>query len=313
MTPDKDVLIRAQNRIAEYIHRTPLLHSATIDKICNAKISFKCENYQKAGVFKSRGASNAVFSLIENGFDGLLATHSSGNHAQALSRVAKYSNLKAHVVMPKNSLLSKVNAVRDYGAELTFCEATLEARESTLKKVLKENEGFEIHPYDNYDIIAGQATCAMEILEEYSPDYIIAPVGGGGLLSGTSLAVSYFSKNSKVIGAEPEMANDAKKSFDSKTFIPSVNPQTIADGLRTSLGKLTFPIIIKNVHDILTTDEQSIVYAMRLLWERAKILVEPSAAVALAVILNNPNIFSGKKVSLILSGGNADLDHLPWN
>lgn len=312
MIPSKDDLIRAHSRIKSYIHRTPLMHCESIDKICGATIHFKCENLQKAGAFKSRGASNAVFKLMESGFTGRVATHSSGNHAQALSRVAKYAGIEAHVVMPENSLKSKIAAVKEYDADITFCIPTLEARESTLAKVMQEVEAVEIHPYDNYDIIAGQATAAKEILEDYSPEIIIAPVGGGGLLSGTALLAKYFGNNVRVIAAEPEMANDAKLSFDSKTFVPSVNPQTIADGLRTSLGALTFPIILDHVHEILTCDEDSIVKAMRLMWERAKILAEPSSAAALAIVMNNPEIFKGKNIAVIVSGGNADLDNLPW-
>ncbi|MBN2728028.1 MAG: pyridoxal-phosphate dependent enzyme [Bacteroidales bacterium] len=312
MIPSKDDLIRAHSRIKSYIHSTPLMRCESIDKICGATIQFKCENLQKAGAFKSRGASNAVFKLMESGFTGRVATHSSGNHAQALSRVAKFAGIEAHVVMPENSLKSKIAAVQEYHADITFCIPTLEARESTLAKVMQEVEAVEIHPYDNYDIIAGQATAAKEILEDYSPDIIIAPVGGGGLLSGTALAAKYFGNNVKVFAAEPEMANDAKLSFDSKTFVPSVNPQTIADGLRTSLGDLTFPIILDHVDEILTCSEDSIVKAMRLMWERAKIMAEPSSAAALAIVMNHPEIFKGKNIAIIVSGGNADLDNLPW-
>ncbi|PLW94896.1 MAG: serine dehydratase [Marinilabiliales bacterium] len=312
MIPSKDDIVKAHQRIQSYIHRTPLEHCESIDKICGAKIHFKCENLQKAGAFKSRGASNAVFKLIESGFQGRVATHSSGNHAQALSRVAKYSGIQAHVVMPENSLKSKVDAVKEYEADITFCSPTLEARESTLAKVMSEVEAVEIHPYDNYDIIAGQATAAKEIIEEYSPDIIVAPVGGGGLLSGTALASRYFGNNVKVFAAEPEMANDARKSFESRTFVPSINPQTIADGLRTSLGELTFPIILDHVHEILTVDEESIIKAMRLMWERAKIMAEPSSATALAIVMNNPEVFAGKEIAVIVSGGNADLNNLPW-
>ncbi len=310
MIPSKDDISKAHQRIKSYIHRTPLTHCQSIDRICNARIHFKCENLQKAGAFKSRGASNAVFKLAEEKFQGRVATHSSGNHAQALSRVAKHLDIKAYVVMPENSLKSKIAAVREYGADITFCSSNLDARESTLRKIMMQEDAIEIHPYDNYDIIAGQATAAKEILEDYQPDFIVAPVGGGGLLSGTALSASYFGNNVTVIGAEPQMADDAQKSLRSKKLVPSVNPQTIADGLRTSLGKLTFPLILKHVSDILTVDEQSIIKAMQIMWERAKILAEPSSATALAVVMNNPQIFSGKEVAIIVSGGNIDFDHL---
>ncbi len=309
---DKSVLLAASRRIASYVHTTPLLASQTIDEMCGCKILLKCENFQKAGAFKSRGAANAVLSLLEDGFKGQVATHSSGNHAQALSRVARYAGIRALVVMPENSLASKINATRGYGAEITFCRPTLESRESTLTKIVAETGAAEIHPYDNPFVIAGQATCAMEIFAEYKPDFLLAPVGGGGLLSGTALAAAHFSPSTQVIGAEPSGAADAHRSFQSKQFMPSVNPQTIADGLRTSLGKLTFPLILKHVTDILLAGEDEIVNAMRLLWERAKIMAEPSSSVPLAVVMSNPEMFRNRNVCIIISGGNCDLDHLPW-
>jgi len=306
------LFIDAANRISSYVHHTPLLTCETIDRMCGCEIVFKCEHLQKAGAFKSRGAANAVFSLIESGFQGAVATHSSGNHAQALSRVALYAGIKAHVVMPENSLTSKINATRDYLAQITFCTPTLEARETTLASVMAETGAVEIHPYDNRDIIAGQATCAMEILNEIQPDFILAPVGGGGLLSGTALAAAHFGNHVQVIGAEPAGANDAWQSFKAGYLIPSVNPNTIADGLLTSLGQLNFPVIQQHVQDILLAGEREIIDAMRLLWERVKIMAEPSSAVPLAVVKANPDIFHNKKVCIIISGGNADLDHLPW-
>ena len=309
---DKQFFINAASRINSYIHRTPLLSCETISRMYGCEIVFKCEHLQKAGAFKSRGASNAVFSLIESGFQGDVATHSSGNHAQALSRVALHAGIKAHVVMPENSLTSKINATRDYKANITFCKPTLEARETTLAIVMAETGAAEIHLYDNRDIIAGQATCTIEILDEYLPDFIIAPVGGGGLLSGTAVAAAHFGNHVQVIGAEPAGANDAWQSFKAGYLIPSVNPNTIADGLLTSLGKLNFPVIQQHVKDILLASEPEIIDAMRLLWERAKIMAEPSSAVPLAVVKANPDIFRNKKVCIIISGGNADLDHLPW-
>ncbi|HBG69263.1 MAG: serine dehydratase [Bacteroidetes bacterium GWF2_43_63] len=309
---EKTALTEAAYRIKGYIHRTPLLSCSAIDRFHGCEIVFKCENFQVAGAFKSRGAANAVFSLIEKGFSGSVATHSSGNHAQALSRVALHAGIAAHVVMPENSLLSKINATKEYKAQVTFCQPMLAARETTLTKIIVDTGAVEIHPYDNREIIIGQATCAMEILDEYKPDFILTPVGGGGLLSGTALAAAYFGNSVKVIGAEPAGAADARESFVTKKFVPSVDPKTIADGLLTSLGKLTFPLILQHVNDILLADESEIISAMRMLWERAKIMAEPSSAVPLAVVKANPDIFRNKKVCIIISGGNADLDHLPW-
>lgn len=309
---EASIFTDAAGRIAGYIHRTPLISCSAINRICGCEIVFKCENFQKAGAFKSRGAANAVFSLLEDGYKGNVATHSSGNHAQALSRVALHAGIEAHVIMPENSLRSKINATKEYKAHITFCKPTLEARETTLEKVMADTGAVEIHPYDNPDIIAGQATCAMEILKEYNPDFLLAPVGGGGLLSGTALAAAHFSESVKVIGAEPAGAADAYRSFHSGKFVPSVNPVTIADGLLTSLGKLNFPVILRHVSSILLAEEYDIISAMRLLWERAKIMAEPSSAVPLAVVIANPEIFRNKKVCIIISGGNADLDHLPW-
>jgi len=309
---DRSIFSLTAERIAVYIRHTPLMSCESINKMAGCEITFKCENFQKAGAFKSRGAANAVFSLLENKFKGSVATHSSGNHAQALSRVALHVGIDAHVVMPENSLASKINATKGYKAHITFCKPTLEAREATLEQVISETGAVEIHPYDNPFIIAGQATCAMEVFEEYKPDFLLAPVGGGGLLSGTALAAAHFSPDTKVIGAEPSGAADAWKSFTTRQFVPSINPQTIADGLLTSLGQVTFPIILKHVHSILLADEEAIVHAMRLLWERAKIMAEPSSAVPLAAVLSNPELFKNKKVCIILSGGNADLDQLPW-
>ena len=239
-----------------------------------------------------------------------VATHSSGNHAQALALAAKLNNIKAYIVMPSNSSAVKVKAVEGYSGIITLCEPTLEARETTLKKVIDRTGAVEIHPYNNVKIIAGQATAAKELFEEVGLlDYIIAPVGGGGLLSGTALATHYFSPHTKVIAAEPEMANDAFLSFHSKQFVPSINPQTIADGLRTSLGDITFPIILEHVDDVVTVKEQTIVDAMKIIWERMKIIIEPSSAVTLACLLENKvPLMKNKRVGIILSGGNVDFD-----
>lgn len=303
----------AAERIRDYVHRTPVMTSSMIDGICGARLFFKCENLQKAGAFKSRGACNAVFSLDESQLNKGVATHSSGNHAQALARAAMLRKAEAYIVMPETSPLVKVEGVKGYGGRITFCKPTLQAREDTLKEIISNTGALEIHPYNDYRIIAGQATCAMELLQQ-SPDLdiVLAPVGGGGLLSGTALAATYLSPNTKVIAAEPEMANDAYRSFKEGRFVPSENPRTIADGLLTSLGSRTYPIIIKYVDDIVTVSEDGIVEAMRLVWERMKMVIEPSSAVPLAAILEQKIDVHGKRVGIIVSGGNVDLTSLPW-
>jgi threonine dehydratase len=303
----------AVDRVYPFINHTPVLTSGTIDRILNSNIFFKCENFQKVGAFKARGATNAVFQLDEQILSKGVSTHSSGNHAQALSWAASLRKCKAYIVMPANSSRVKVDAVKGYGGQITFCEPTLAARESMLDKVMKETGAIEIHPYNDVRIISGQATAALELLEEVPDlDLIIAPVGGGGLLSGTALSVHYFSPGTKVIAAEPEQANDAYLSFMSKKFVPSINPDTVADGLRTSLGSITFPIILKYVDDIVTVSESSILQAMRFTWERMKILIEPSSAVPLAALFGKKIEAANKRIGVILSGGNVDLDHLPW-
>ena len=303
----------AHERIKPFINRTPVLTSATINRMFGSDIFFKCENFQKVGAFKARGATNAVRSLDHAAFEKGVATHSSGNHAQALAWAAALSGANAYIVMPSNSSPVKVEAVKGYGGRITFCEPTLSSREKTLLRVIEETGAVEIHPYNDYRIIAGQATSALELIEEIPfLDTIIAPVGGGGLLSGTALSAFYFSKGIRVIAAEPEQANDAFRSFASGTFMPSVDPQTIADGLRTSLGSLTFPIILKYVNEIVTVSEESIINAMKFIWERMKIIIEPSSAVPLAALLENKDSFYGLKIGIILSGGNVDLENLPF-
>ncbi|MDP1621665.1 MAG: pyridoxal-phosphate dependent enzyme [Bacteroidales bacterium] len=307
------IILGAATRISPYINRTPVITSHTLNRLFESQIFFKCENFQKVGAFKARGATNAVLLLDQQQLSSGVATHSSGNHAQALSWAASLVNSKAYIVMPENSSKIKVAAVRDYGGIITFCEPTLQARESTLASILEKTGAIEIHPYNDERIIAGQATAALELIEEIKNlDIIMAPVGGGGLLSGTSLSAHYFRPEAKVIAAEPEQAADAFRSFTNQKFIPSENPQTIADGLRTSLGSITFPIILRHVHQIVTVNEESIVTAMRLIWERMKIIVEPSAAVPVAALLEKKTNIKGKRVGIILSGGNVDLDELPW-
>lgn len=305
-------IIHAQKRIQSYIHHTPLLRCEQINILCGAEVLFKAEHLQKAGAFKSRGAANAVFKLKEEGFAGIVATHSSGNHAQALARAARATGLKAHVVMPDNSSPAKVSAVRSYGADISFCSASLESREAELKKVIASTAATEVHPYNDLNIIAGQASCCLEILHETDPDIILAPIGGGGLMSGTLLARYFTGSRAEVIGAEPFNANDAAQSLSLGKLVPSVAPDTIADGLRTSLGSITWPIIRDHINDILTVSEEAIIDAMKIMWERAKIMAEPSSAVPLAAILQNPHRFRNRRVVIIVSGGNVDLNNLPW-
>ncbi len=311
--PGRDEILQAADRIRPHIHRTPVLTCSAIDHIAGASIFFKCENLQKAGAFKSRGAVNAVFSYDPYDIKQGVATHSSGNHAAALSRAAQLKHIPAYIVMPENSSKVKIAAVKTYGGKITFCVPTLEAREQKLNEVLIETNAFEIHPYNNYSIIAGQATAALELIEDQPDlDLIVAPVGGGGLLSGTALSAHYFSPATKVFAAEPSGADDAYQSFYQKKFMPSINPDTIADGLRTSLGSLTFPIIRRLVSDIITVNDQATIEAMKLVWERMKIIIEPSSAVALAMVIRHKHRFAGQKIGIILSGGNVDLMHLPW-
>jgi threonine dehydratase len=306
-------ILDAAKRISPFINRTPVITSHTLNRLFDAQIFLKCENFQKVGAFKARGATNAVLSLDKGQLSCGVATHSSGNHAQALSWAASLVNSMAYIVMPDNSSKIKIAAVKDYGGIITFCEPTLVSRETTLAGILEQTGATEIHPYNNEQIIAGQATAALELIDEIKRlDIILAPVGGGGLLSGTALSVHYFLPACKVIAAEPEQANDAYLSFTNRKFIPSQNPDTIADGLRTSLGSVTFPIILEHVHRIVTVSEESIVKSMRFLWERMKIIIEPSSAVPFAAIMDGKIEAAGRRVGIIISGGNVDLDDLPW-
>ncbi len=311
--PDYSDIEQAHKTIHEYAHRTPVLTSSSINKIVGADLHFKCENFQKVGAFKFRGACNAVFSLSQKEMEMGVATHSSGNHAAALALAAKMRGIPAYIVMPKTSPEIKKKAVAGYGAQITFCKPTLQARESTLAEVVKETGATEIHPYNNFFVIAGQGTAAKELIEDAGEfDIILAPVGGGGLLSGTAISTKKLLPNSKVIAAEPAGADDAFRSFRAGKLIPSVNPKTIADGLLTSLGERNYAIILDNVDDIVTVSEEKIVEAMRLIWERMKIIIEPSSAVPLAAILENKIDVQNKKVGIILSGGNLDLGKLPF-
>lgn len=303
----------AAARIQPFVHRTPVLTCSTVDRLCGAEIFFKCENFQKAGAFKTRGATNAVFSLEGEQASRGVATHSSGNHGAALALAAQWRGIRAYVVMPESAPHVKRAAVAGYGAEIIFCKPTLQAREEGLAKVVESTGAAFVHPYNDLRVIAGQGTAGLELCEEIPQlDVVMTPVGGGGLLSGTAITLAAMNPKASVIAAEPEMADDAYQSFHAGRIIPARNPDTIADGLRTSLGSLTFPIIKRHVKAIVTVSEEGIVQAMRLIWERMKIIVEPSAAVPLAALLSRRLELPGKRVGIILSGGNVDLQKLPW-
>lgn len=303
----KETLEQAHERIKPYVHRTPVLTSTAINEIAGCSIFFKCENLQKIGAFKARGAMNAALQLTPEQRAKGIATHSSGNHAQAIARAAKILGIPSYIVMPRTAPEIKKKGVRGYGGQIFECEPTVQSRESMLADVVAKTGATEIHPYNNYHIIAGQSTAAKEFIEEVPKlDFLMSPVGGGGLLSGTLLSAKFFSPSTKVIAGEPAGADDAFRSMQSgKIEVSQAN--TIADGLLTSLGDKTFPIIKEHVEKIIPVTEEEIVAAMRLIWERMKIIVEPSAAVPFAAVLKEKKIFEGKKVGIILSGGNVDL------
>jgi threonine dehydratase len=306
-------ILSAHKRIKPFIHRTPVLSSGQLNKIFGCELYFKCENFQKVGAFKFRGATNAVLSLTEVEKKNGVVTHSSGNHAAALALAGRMNNVKAYIVMPETAPVVKKNAVAGYGAEITYCKPTLQAREDSCRMIMENENATLIHPYDNFNVICGQGTAAIELLEEEKNlDIIIAPIGGGGLMSGTSTSVKSINKKIKVIGAEPLNANDAFISFKTGNLTPSVNPLTVADGLLTSLSELTFSIISTRVDDIFTAKEESIIESMLFVWERMKIIIEPSSATVLAIIKENPEMFRGRKVGLIISGGNVDFRKLPF-
>lgn len=308
----KDVK-KAHKRISPHTHHTPVLTSSNLNKILDAEIFFKCENFQKTGSFKIRGASNAIYSLSDDDAAKGVCTHSSGNHAQALAYAAHTRKIKAAIVMPENAPAVKKNAVAGYGGDIRFCEPTLQAREAACNEIIEETGAVFIPPFNDLRIIAGQGTAALELLTDYSElDIILAPVGGGGLLGGTSIAAKDMDPKIQIIGTEPEMANDAYLSFKKGKIVPVENPKTIADGLKTSLGDLTFAAISENVYDIVTVSEQSIIEAMRYVWERMKIIIEPSSAVPVAALLSGKIEVKDKRIGVILSGGNVDFDHLPW-
>ena len=306
-----DAIREAHARIRDKIHRTPVMTSAVLDRLAGSRLYFKCENLQKAGAFKARGATNAVFLLSDEDAARGVVTHSSGNHAAALARAAALRGIAAYIVMPSNSPLAKQAAVRRYGGEIVLCEPTLAARETTARQVMERTGAAFIHPYDDLRVMAGQGTTAIELLEDFPQlDVILCPVGGGGQLSGIAVAAKHIKAEVRVIGVEPAGADDAARSFKAGEILPMVNPRTIADGLKTSLGEKPFAEIIRLVDDIVTVSEESIVAAMRQILEVMKLLVEPSGAVPYAAILEKK--ISGTDIGIILSGGNLDLDRLPW-
>lgn len=303
----------AAERIKAFAHRTPVLTCSSLDAMVGASLFFKCENFQKVGAFKFRGACNAVLSLRDEEARRGVATHSSGNHAAALSLAARLRGIQAHVVMPRTSRAVKQAAVAGYGGRIVLCEPTLEAREATLAAVVAKTGATVIHPYNDPRVIAGQGTAALELLEDVPGlDVVITPVGGGGLLSGTAISVTALSPATRVVAAEPKGADDAFRSMKEGRIVPSIDPKTVCDGLLTSLGTLTFAIIRKLVQRIVTVSDASTIAAMRHIWERMKIVVEPSAAVTLGALLEGTLPVSGLRVGVILSGGNVDLSALPW-
>ncbi len=311
--PDLEAVRDAHRRIAPHIHRTPVMTSALLDEISGAKLFFKCENLQRTGSFKIRGATNAIFSMTDAEAARGVVTSSSGNHGAALASAARSRGIKAQIVMPHNAPKVKVRAIESYGGKITFCEPTIESRETMCANLVASSGSILIHPYDNDRIIAGQGTAALELLEEIPDlDFIIAPVSGGGLLSGTSIASRGMRPQIRVIGGEPKNADDAYRSLRDGQLLPIDHPDTMADGLRASLSPRTFAILSRLVNEISLVSEDEIVTAMRLLWERMKIVVEPSGAVAAAPALNRRIGAEGRKVGIILSGGNVDLGTLPF-
>ncbi len=311
--PTIDDVRAASTRIRPWLHRTPVLTCETFDKMTGARLFFKCENFQKTGAFKARGAHNAVFSLSGEDAANGVATHSSGNHGAALSCAAASRGIPATVVMPDNSARVKIDAVRNYGGEIVSCPPSNAARETALNAVIKKTGARFVHPYDNFDVIAGQGTCALELLEDVGElDSLIAPVGGGGLISGTAICSAGMSPNTTVYAAEPKNADDAFRSLKAGYIIEEDAPETIADGLRTSLGAMTFPVISQHVAGIILVGEDQIVDAMQLIWQRMKIVVEASSAVVLAAVIAQPEKFRAQRVGVIFTGGNVDLNRLPW-
>ncbi len=312
--PSFEDMLAARERVKPYVHRTPVLTSEFINELTGADLFFKCENFQKAGVFKVRGACNAVFGLSDDMLEKGVATHSSGNHALSLSYAAGRRGIPCYVVMPRTAPQAKKDAVRGYGGIITECEPSTSSREAVFAKVQAETGAEFVHPYNDPRVIAGQGTCSAELIEQVENlDIVIAPIGGGGMISGTCLTLSNLAPEIKIIAAEPEQADDAARSFKAGYIIADDAPVTVADGLKVPLKDLTWHFVSKHVTDILTASESEIIDAMKLIWKRMKIVMEPSSAVPLAIILKNRDIFAGKRVGIIITGGNVDLDSLPWN
>ena len=312
-TPTENDIRRAHERILPHIHNTPVLTSQFINELTDAYLFFKCENFQKTGSFKMRGASNAIFSLKPeerlNGF----ATHSSGNHAQAVAYACKTAGVSAYIVMPRNAPKVKIDAVKNYGGNIVFCEPNETARQEACAKIIQETNAVFIPPFDDLAIIAGQASCAKELIETHADlDYLLTPVGGGGLAAGTALSIKYFSPKTEVILGEPESVNDTYLSLKAGKIIPVSQTHTMADGLKTTVGKLNFEIIKNHVKEVITVSEDEISSAMRMIWERMKIVIEPSCAVPFAALLGRKAFFKNKKVGIILTGGNVDLGNLSF-
>lgn len=311
--PTYDDVLAAHERIRPYIHRTPVLTSEFMNKLAGAELFFKCENFQKAGAFKARGASNAVFGLSEAMAAKGVATHSSGNHALSLAYAAGRRGIPVTVVMPRTAPEAKKAAVRGYGGKIVECEPSTSSREAVFAEVVAATGAEFVHPYNDPRVIAGQATCSKELLEDIGGlDAVIAPIGGGGMVSGTCLTLSMIAPKVEIYAAEPEQADDAYRSFKAGYIIADDAPNTVADGLKVPLKELTWHFVKRHVTDILTASDQEIIDAMRLTWERMKIVMEPSCAVPLATIIKNKDRFAGKRVGVIITGGNVDLDKLPW-
>jgi threonine dehydratase len=311
--PTYDDVLAAHARIAPYIHRTPVLTSSYFNGLTGAELFFKCENFQKAGAFKVRGASNAVFGLDDATAAKGVATHSSGNHALSLSYAAGRRGIPCHVVMPRTAPQAKKDAVRGYGGKITECEPSTSSREAVFAKVQAATGADFVHPYNDPRVIAGQGTCSRELLEQVEGlDAVIAPIGGGGMISGTCLTLSTIAPGMEIYAAEPEQADDAYRSFKAGRIIADDAPVTVADGLKVPLKENTWHFVSRYVTDILTASEDEIIAAMKLTWQRMKIVIEPSCAVPLATILKNADVFRGKRVGVIITGGNVDLDKLPW-
>ena len=311
--PTYDDVVAAHDRIRPHIHNTPILTSTYMNERTGAELFFKCENFQKAGAFKVRGACNAVFGLSDEQAAKGVATHSSGNHALSLSYAAGRRGIPCHVVMPKTAPEAKKAAVRGYGGQITECEASTTSREAVFAEVQERTGADFVHPYNDPRVIAGQGTCSREVMEQVEGlDAVIAPIGGGGMISGTCLTLSEIAPKVEIYAAEPEQADDAMRSFKAGHIIADDAPQTVADGLKVPLKERTWHFVSTYVTDVLTASEQEIVDAMKLTWQRMKIVMEPSCAVPLAVILKYPEVFQGKRVGVIVTGGNVDLDKLPW-